>query len=86
VGTLDPPPGYQPAHYVRNLDIPVYLAWIELARTHWLLPNGNAPWITEPALFQPMFFILARRTANRGRVLLSTAAAELDARSAMGME
>ncbi len=54
-GILDPPPGYQPAYYLRNLDVPQYLAWMELARTHWLLPNGHAPWQTEPALFQPMF-------------------------------
>lgn len=59
-GMLDPPPGYQPAHYIRNLDTPIYLSWIELARTHWLLPNGDAPWLTEPALFQPMFVIMAR--------------------------
>jgi hypothetical protein len=59
-GMLAPPPGYQPAYYLRNLDVPQYLAWIELARTHWLLPNEHAPWLTEPALFQPMFTIAAR--------------------------
>jgi hypothetical protein len=59
-GILQPPPGYQPAYYLRNLDVPQYLTWIELARTHWLLPNGHAPWQTEPALFQPMFTIAAR--------------------------
>jgi hypothetical protein len=59
-GILDPPTGYQPAYYLRNLDVPQYLTWIELARTHWLLPNGHAPWQTEPALFQPLFLIAAR--------------------------
>jgi hypothetical protein len=58
-GMVDPPPGYQPAYYLRNLDVPQYLAWIELARTHWLLPNEHAPWLTEPALFQPMYTIAA---------------------------
>ena len=59
-GIVDPPPGYQPAYYLRNLDVPQYLTWMELARTHWLLPNEHAPWQTEPALFQPMFTIAAR--------------------------
>jgi hypothetical protein len=59
-GILDPPPGYQPSYYLRNLDVPQYLTWMELARTHWLLPNEHAPWQTEPAMFQPMFTIAAR--------------------------
>jgi hypothetical protein len=59
-GMVDPPPGYQPAHYIRNLDVAQYLTWMELARTQWLLPNEHAPWQTEPALFQPMFVIAAR--------------------------
>jgi hypothetical protein len=59
-GIVDPPPGYQPAYYIRNLDVPQYLTWIELARTHWLLPDEHAPWQTESALFQPMFAIAAR--------------------------
>jgi hypothetical protein len=59
-GVVDPPPGYQPAYYLRNLDVPQYLTWLELARTHWLLPNEHAPWQTEPALFEPLFTIAAR--------------------------
>lgn len=59
-GIVDPPPGYEPAYYTRNLDIPQYLTWMELAKTHWLLPNGHAPWRTEPALFEPLFSIAAR--------------------------
>jgi hypothetical protein len=59
-GIVDPPPGYQPAYYTRNLDVPEYLTWLELARTHWLLPDGHAPWLTEPALFQPMLTLAAR--------------------------
>jgi len=59
-GMVNPPPGYQPAYYLRNLDVPQYLTWLELARTHWLLPNEHAPWQTEPALFEPLFTIAAR--------------------------
>ncbi|MBL8242158.1 MAG: hypothetical protein JNM66_32330 [Bryobacterales bacterium] len=53
-GFLDPPPGFEPALFIRNLDVPQYLTWGALARDHWLLPNYHAPWRTEPALFQPM--------------------------------
>ncbi len=59
-GIAAPPPGYQPAYYIRNLDVPQYLTWIELAKNHWLLENEHAPWQTEPALFEPMFVIAAR--------------------------
>lgn len=59
-GIVAPPPSYQPAYYTRNLDVPQYLTWLELARTHWLLPNDHAPWLTEPALFEPLFTIAAR--------------------------
>jgi uncharacterized membrane protein len=59
-GMVSPPPGYQPAYYLRNLDVPQYLTWMELAKTQWLLPNGHAPWQTEPGLFQPIFTIAAR--------------------------
>ncbi|MGA2881703.1 MAG: hypothetical protein ABSG13_22355 [Bryobacteraceae bacterium] len=59
-GIAAPPPGYQPAYYIRNLDVPQYLTWMELAKTHWLLPNEHAPWQTEPGLFQPMFAIAGR--------------------------
>jgi hypothetical protein len=59
-GALFPPPGYQPAYYIRNLDVPQYLTWMELGKTQWLLPNEHAPWRTDPALFQPMFTLAAR--------------------------
>jgi hypothetical protein len=59
-GMVSPPPGYQPAYYLRNLDVPQYLTWMELSKTQWLLPNGHAPWQTEPGLFQPIFTIAAR--------------------------
>ncbi|HML17188.1 MAG TPA: hypothetical protein VK419_09185 [Bryobacteraceae bacterium] len=59
-GMVAPPPGYQATHYILNLDVPQYLTWAELAKTHWLLPDYHAPWQTEPALFQPMLQIVGR--------------------------
>lgn len=59
-GMAAPPAGYEPAYLIRNLDIPQYLTWAALARGHWLLPNGHAPWITEPALFQPMLQLVGK--------------------------
>lgn len=59
-GMVDPPQGYEPAYYIRNLDVPQYLTWMELSRTQWLLPNEHAPWRTDPALFQPLLSIAAR--------------------------
>jgi hypothetical protein len=41
---VDPPPGYQPAYYIRNMDVPQFLTWMELSKTNWLLPNEHAPW------------------------------------------
>jgi len=54
-GIAAPPPGYEPAYYIRHLDVPQFVTWMELAKTHWLLPNEHAPWQTDSGLFQPMF-------------------------------
>ena len=59
-GALAPPPGYEPAWVVRNLDTPQYITWLTAARTHLLLPDYHAPWITTPALFQPLFLLVGR--------------------------
>ncbi len=59
-GIVAPPDGYDPAYYIRNLDIPQYLTWAELSKLHWLLPDYNAPWQTEPALWQPLFHLIGR--------------------------
>jgi hypothetical protein len=59
-GALNPPPGYEPAWGVRNLDLPQYLTWLTAARTSAILPNYHAPWLTEPALFQPLFIAASR--------------------------
>lgn len=59
-GALAPPPGYEPAWVVRNLDVPQYLTWINASREHWLIPDHHAPWITGRDLFQPLFWIAAQ--------------------------
>jgi len=59
-GALSPPPGYEPAWAVRNLDLPQYITWITAARSGTILANYHAPWITEPALFQPLFIAASR--------------------------
>jgi hypothetical protein len=59
-GALAPPPGFEPAWTLRNLDVPQYLTWIEAARSQLLLPDYHAPWVTEPALFQPLLLAAAR--------------------------
>ncbi|MBM3784546.1 MAG: hypothetical protein FJW30_09325 [Acidobacteria bacterium] len=62
-GAMAPPPGHVPTNFVTCADVPMYLSWIELARTHWLLPNPHMPQITEPALFHPLI-VLTGRMAN----------------------
>jgi hypothetical protein len=59
-GALAPPPGFEPAWVVRNLDVPQYLTWLNASRESLLLPDYHAPWQTEPALFEPLFWIAAR--------------------------
>ena len=53
-GVLHPPPGYVPRYAVANLDVPIYLTWMNLAPSHWLLPNLNAPWRGDAALVSPL--------------------------------
>jgi hypothetical protein len=59
-GALAPPPGYEPAWTLRNSDVPQYFTWLHAAREETLLRNYHAPWITEPALWQPLMLITAR--------------------------
>ena len=56
----NPPAGYSSLGYVNNLDVPQYLTWIQQAQNRILVPNLHAPWITEPALFQPLIVMTAR--------------------------
>jgi len=59
-GALAPPAGFEPAWVVRNLDVPQYLTWLNASRSGALLPDYHAPWQTEPALLEPLFWIAAR--------------------------
>jgi hypothetical protein len=59
-GAIAPPAGYEPAWVVRNLDVPQYLTWLNASRSTALLPDYHAPWQTEPALIEPLFWIAAR--------------------------
>jgi hypothetical protein len=60
-GALQPPPGYEPAWFTRNLDTPHNLTSAVVAQQrHWLVPDYDAPWITEGALFHPLFQIIGR--------------------------
>ncbi len=59
-GALAPPDGFEPAWVVRNLDVPQYLTWLNASRASALLPDYHAPWQTEPALLEPLFWIASR--------------------------
>ena len=56
----NPPAGYSSLGYVNNLDVPQYLTWIQQAQNRILVPNLHAPWLTEPALFQPLMVMTSR--------------------------
>ncbi len=58
-GAISPPAGYVPTWAIHNLDIPQYLTWINALHDRILLPDYHAPWITEPAMFQPLFWLIA---------------------------
>jgi hypothetical protein len=65
-GAVRTPRGFAPAWMLREQDICQYFTWIALGRTHWLLPDYHAPWITTPALLQPLFLLEARIVALTG--------------------
>jgi hypothetical protein len=58
-GAIAAPAGFEPAWVVRNLDVPQYLTWLNGSRDRALLPDYHAPWQTEPALLEPLFWIPA---------------------------
>jgi len=55
---LNPLPGWAPLFALRARDVAQYLTWIQASQTHLLLPNFHAPWLTEPALFNPVCLLL----------------------------
>jgi hypothetical protein len=65
-GILHPPAGYVPRYALSNLDVPLYLTWMTLAPTHWLLPNFHAPWASDNALLSPLVLTAGRLTHAAG--------------------
>ena len=59
-GMLHPPSGYGPRYVLSNLDVPLFLTWMTLAPTHWLLPNLQAPWASDDALLSPLVLTAGR--------------------------
>ncbi|HME09155.1 MAG TPA: hypothetical protein VKG25_19005, partial [Bryobacteraceae bacterium] len=57
---LRPPAGYIPRFVLSNLDVPIYLTWMTLAPTHWLLPNFDAPWASDDALLSPLVLTVGK--------------------------
>lgn len=65
-GMLHPPAGYIPRYVVANLDVPIYLTWMQLAPQHWLLPNLHAPWTTSDSLLSPLVLLVGKLSALLG--------------------
>ena len=65
-GILHPPAGYVPRYALSNLDVPLYLTWMTLAPTHWLLPNFHAPWASDNALLSPLVLSAGRLSHAAG--------------------
>lgn len=63
---IAPPAGYQPRWALSNLDIPIYLTWMTLAPSHWLMPNYHAPWASESALLSPLVWLAGQMSAVFG--------------------
>lgn len=62
-GWLQPPAGYESTGMLRAPDVAQYFTWIGGFKHAFLIPNYHAPWVTEPALFNPLLFALARGAA-----------------------
>lgn len=65
-GVWSPPDGYQPAFFEQTLDSAAYLSWLTDSADHWLLPNRHVPYITEPALVQPMVLLIGKTAKFSG--------------------
>jgi len=63
---LKPPAGYVPRYVVANLDVAIYLTWMQLAPTHWLLPNLHAPWAGDNALLSPLVLTVGKLSHRLG--------------------
>lgn len=66
VGVVGAPGGHDGLLAWRGQDFAQYGTWMAGHRADVLLPDYHAPWITAPALFNPVLFILARLAAVAG--------------------
>jgi hypothetical protein len=47
----------------RTIDSAQYLTWIHALQNTVILPDYHAPWLTEPALWNPFFLLIARASS-----------------------
>src|SRR5262245_31752316 len=59
-GWLNPPGGYAATLMVRAQDIAIYLSWANSYLNQNLAPSYAAPWLTEPAFFNILMWLLAQ--------------------------
>jgi hypothetical protein len=58
-GLLYPPPGYVPNLMPLNTDLNQYLTWLHAFQNTAVIPDYHAPWLTEPALFNPALWLVS---------------------------
>ena len=59
-GWLATPDGYVHLLKVDAADNAIYTSWLRSSQDRFLHPNFDAPWVTEPAVFQPLMVFIAR--------------------------
>lgn len=59
-GWLATPSGYVHLPYANAIDNAIYMGWMRSSLERFLHPNFQGPWLTEPAVFQPLLFVVAR--------------------------
>lgn len=65
-GWLYCPPGFEPFFASRYGDVAQYLTWAKAYESAWFIPNYHAPWITDPALFNPVLLLISRASNLSG--------------------
>ena len=65
-GWLATPDGYVHLTHVDATDNSIYESWLRSSESRVLHPNFQAPWLTEPAVFKPFLFLVARLSLLAG--------------------
>ncbi len=65
-GWLATPAGYVHLLYSNSNDYAIYMGWLRSSLERFLHPNFQGPWQTEPAVFQPLFVLIARTSRLLG--------------------